>query len=409
MTPVSTKHVAYIVKRYPRFSETFIVNEILAHEAAGSRISIFALRPPVDSHFQSEISRVRAPVEYLPGARSVRSKVFWRTLHRVLEQFPGSGGLLEECGGADVKILYQAMELALAIRREGIDHLHAHFATSATSVARLAARIAGVDYTFTAHAKDIFHDSVEEEDLRTKLSDAATVVTVSDFNVADLRRRFGGAADRVQRIYNGLDLQEFPFHSGGRRTRRIVAVGRLVEKKGFPVLIDACALLRDQGEDFQCQIIGGGDQEDRLRRRIQEKRLQEQVELTGLLPRKKVIGALRNAAVVAAPCVEGSDGNRDGLPTVLLEAMALGAPCVSTGVTGIPELVEDGSTGLLVPQGDAHALAGALLRILNHPELGRSVAVRARRRIEADFDIHKNAAHLRRLFRSDAQVATHAA
>jgi colanic acid/amylovoran biosynthesis glycosyltransferase len=409
MTPVSTPHVAYVVKRYPRFSETFIVNEILAHEAAGARISIFSLRPPVDSHFQSEISRVRAPVEYLPGARSVRSKVFWRTLQSVVARFPETDRILDECRAEDVTTVYQALELALAIQREGIDHLHAHFATSATSVARLAARFAGVGYTFTAHAKDIFHESVGEEDLRAKLASAAAVVTVSDFNVSDLRRRFGDAADRVRRIYNGLDLQEFPFHPGGRRTRQILAVGRLVEKKGFSVLIDACALLRDRGEDFQCRIIGGGEQEERLRRRVAERGLQEQVELPGLLPRTDVIREMRNAAVVAAPCVEGLDGNRDGLPTVLLEAMALGAPCVSTAVTGIPELVEDGIAGLLIPQRDAGALANALLRILKHPELGRSLAVRARRRIEADFDIQRNAAHLRRLFHSETQVATHAA
>ena len=409
MTPVSAKHVAYVVKRYPRFSETFIVNEILAHEAAGARVSIFALRPPVDAHFQSEISRVRAPVEYLPGACSVRSVAFWQTLRRVMERFPGAGRALEECGEEDVKILYQGMELALAIDRAGIDHLHAHFATSATSVARLAARFAGVDYTFTAHAKDIFHESVKEEDLRAKLSDAAAVVTVSDFNVADLRRRFGEAAAGVRRIYNGLDLQEFPFHPQGRQNRRIVAVGRLVEKKGFFDLIDACALLRDRGEDFRCRIIGGGDQEESLRRRIEAKGLQDQVELPGLLPRKEVIRELRTASVVAAPCVEGRDGNRDGLPTVLLEAMALGAPCISTRVTGIPELVEDETTGLLLPPGEPRALADALLRILESPELGRTLALTARRRIEADFDIHRNAAHLRRLFRPDAGMATHAA
>lgn len=409
MSNPKTPHVGYVVKRYPRFSETFVVNEILAHEQAGINISIFALRAPVDSHFQAEIGRVRAPVTYLPGARSVRSRVFWRTLKVVMRELPGATEVIEGAGETDPCVVYQAMELALQVRDRGIHHLHAHFATSATSVARLAARLAGIRYTFTAHAKDIFHEEVDDRDLRIKLSQASSVVTVSDFNVADLRRRFGRAAEGVSRIYNGLDLSDFPFAAGPRPSGRILAVGRLVEKKGFPFLVKACAELRARGTPFQCRIVGAGDGRAELEALIRDLEVEDLVELVGPLPRQKVLDELKRSTLLAAPCIEASTGDRDGLPTVLLEAMALGVPCVSTPVTGIPELVDDGVTGLLVPPRDPEALAHASERLLADQELAGRLARHARRRIEESFDVRRNAALLRTHFELKQEVQTHAA
>jgi colanic acid/amylovoran biosynthesis glycosyltransferase len=405
-------HVGYVVKRYPRFSETFIVNEILAHEAAGTRVSIFSLRPPVDPRFQGDLARVRAPVTYLSGARSVRARDFWRNQQRLFRACPGSMEQLQAFSGEEVTVVGQAMELALRVRALGIDHLHAHFATSPASVTRVAAHLAGIGYTFTAHAKDIFHESVDPDDLETKLRGARGVVTVSDFNVADLARRFPAARERVRRIYNGLDLATFPFNQGPRHSRQVVAVGRLVEKKGFEVLVDACARLEARGTRFSCTIIGGGELEGALKARIEAGGLEDRVHLAGPLPRSEVMKFLARGQVLAAPCVEGSDGNRDGLPTVLLEGMALGIPCVSTPVTGIPELVRDGDTGLLAETGDAESLAAALERLLEHPDEGAALARRARRTIEADYDIHRNTAELRELFQEASEEAagvTHAA
>jgi colanic acid/amylovoran biosynthesis glycosyltransferase len=410
MTPPSSSlHVGYVVKRYPRFSETFIVNEILAHEAAGTRVSIFSLRPPVDPRFQGDLAHVRAPVTYLAGARSVRARDLWRNQQRAFRDLPGSMARLKAFAGEEVTVVGQALELALRVRAEGIDHLHAHFATSPASVTRVAARLAGIGYTFTAHAKDIFHESVDPDDLERKLRGARGVVTVSDFNVADLARRFPAARGRLRRIYNGLDLATFPFHEGPRQSREIVAVGRLVEKKGFEVLVDACAQLEAQGTRFTCTIIGGGELEVELGRRIRARGLDDRVHLAGPLPRNEVMKALARGQVLAAPCVEGSDGNRDGLPTVLLEGMALGIPCVSTPVTGIPELVRHGDTGLLAETGSAMSLADALTRLLEHPEEGAEMGRRARRKIESDFDIHRNTATLRELFREASEEAIHAA
>ena len=405
-------HVGYVVKRYPRFSETFIVNEILAHEAAGTQVSIFSLRPPMDPRFQGDLARVRAPVTYLSGAQSLRARDFWRNQQHLFRALPGSMERLQAFAGEEVTEVGQAMELALRVQALGIHHLHAHFATSPASVTRMAARLAEIGYTFTAHAKDIFHESVDPDDLETKLRDATGVVTVSDFNVADLVRRFPSARGRIRRIYNGLDLATFPFHQGPRNSRQVVAVGRLVEKKGFEVLVDACAQLEARGTRFSCTIIGGGELEGSLRARIKACGLEDRVHLAGPLPRDEVMKALARGQVLAAPCVEGSDGNRDGLPTVLLEGMAVGIPCVSTPVTGIPELVRDADTGLLTETGDAKSLAAALERLLEHPDEGAELARRARQTIESDFDIHRNTAALREVFHEASKEAggvTHAA
>jgi glycosyltransferase involved in cell wall biosynthesis len=295
--------------------------------------------------------------------------------------------------------------LARETRRRDIDHLHAHFATASTTVARLAARFARIPYTMTAHAKDIFHESVRPEDLRRKLQDAAATVTISDYNLDYLHDNYGPAAEGVRRIYNGLELERFPYKEPRGRVPEIVAVGRLVEKKGFADLIEACSLLRDRGVEVRCQIVGIGEQEPELRAAIEHLGLGNRVELPGPRPQGDLIKAVRRAAVFAAPCLVGGDGNRDGLPTVLLEAMALGTPCVSTDVTGIPEVLRNGETGLMVPQRDPAALADAMERLLADPELRVRLAGRARRLVEAEFDVRRNAALLRETFEAAHAVA----
>lgn len=408
--------IAYIVKRYPRYSETFIVNEILAHEAAGTEIHIFALRPPSDTHFQDKIARVRAPVTYLRKPAQGRSNpsittltpdsasYFWSELKEAAKVCPDLWGKLEYAEAEGSNVVYQAAWLAQEIRQRGIAHLHAHFGSVATSVAWLAAHFAEVPYSFTTHAKDIFHESVDPDDLRRKLRDAASVVTVSDYNVAYLLQQFGVDAGRVRRIYNGIDLAELHYQSPAERSPTILSVCRLVEKKGLTHLIDACALLRQWGVEFSCQIVGTGPLERELRSQIQALHLDDWVDILGPRPQQEVFSLMQQAAVFAAPYVIGSDGNRDGLPTALLEAMALGTPCVATDVTGIPEIIRNGDTGLLVNQGDSAGLAVALRRLLTEPSLRESVAARARSLIETEFDIARNAAELRSHFQPIPQL-----
>ena len=390
--------VGYVLKMYPRFSETFIVNEILAHEAAGLDLEIFSLRPPADGRLQHSSRRARHPGTTRPASR-LTSHCFGAALSEAATELPGLWPAAEEAANTeDVDDVYQAVLLAQAVHAHSITHLHAHFGSVATSVARLASRFAGVSYTFTAHAKDIFHESVRPDDLHRKLRDAAAVITVSDYNLRYLRKTCGLAAARVKRVYNGLHLQQFTYASPTDRPARIVAVGRLVEKKGFADLVDACALLARQGRDFRCEIIGGGALEADLRDHIERLGLWGRVRLLGPRPQREVIRHVQNAAVFAAPCVVGADGNRDGLPTVLLEAMALGTPCVSTDVTGIPEVLRHCETGLMVRQHDPAGLASALERLLDDGALRVRLAEQARHLIEAEFDIRRNAARIRAIF-----------
>jgi colanic acid/amylovoran biosynthesis glycosyltransferase len=281
--------------------------------------------------------------------------------------------------------------------------VHAHFATTAASVARLSSLFTRIPYTFTAHAKDIFHECVDPSDLMQKIDAAAGVVTVSDFNVHFLNDQFSDCAHKVQRIYNGLDLGQFPFAKPDQRSAKVLAVGRLVEKKGFDSLIDACFLLRQSGTVFCCEIIGAGELEPLLRRHIADLHLERVIRLAGPRPQTAVKEAIRQAAILAVPSVTASTGDRDGLPMVLLEAMALGTTCVATSVTGIPEAVRHEETGLLVPERQPEALAAALKRLLTDVDLRVEMACAARNLIEDEFDIRRNAGLLRDFF-SDGRL-----
>lgn len=386
--------VGYVLKRYPRYSETFVVQEILAHERAGLSLDIFALRPVAETHFQDAVARVQAPVIRIP--EKIRTPpAFWTLISAARRELPGFWRALGAIDGVDPDDLVQAITLALHVRERRIGHLHAHFGTVATTVARLASSFAGIGYSFTAHAKDIYFRYPEPIHLDVKLRDADSVVTISDFNRRHLAEEFGAAATL---IYNGLDIRALPFSGVEPEAREILAVGRLIEKKGFHVLVEACRLLRERGVGFTLRIVGSGPEEGPLRAQIARSGLSDVARLTGPTPQAEVLAAMRKAALLAAPCVVSEDGNRDGLPTVLLEAMAVGLPCVTTDVTGIPELVADGETGLIASEGDPDTLADRMEALLADAPLRQRLSHAGRARIERDFDIDANTAQLRALF-----------
>ncbi len=397
------EHIGYVVKVYPRFSETFIVTEVLAREAHGEQLSIFALRPTSDTRFHPEIARVRAPVRFVP--RAAKAADLWREVAAAEAEIPGFAqrfaALLPVLAGRAADDVGQAVSLAISVHRLGITRLHAHFASLSGQTASLAARLAGIGYSLTAHAKDIFHDSVDPGVLADTLTAADRVITISRFNERYLSTRLPGL-DRLHLVRNGLELNRFRFRTPpppGARLE-VVAVGRLVEKKGFDRLVRAAAELTSSGCHVRVRIAGAGEQEDDLRALIAERHLHDVVELLGPLSQLEVADLLASADVFAAPCVVGADGNADGLPTVLLEAMASGVVCVGTDVTGIGEVLgtHDGrSTGVLIPSDDHDALVAALRRVAAPDYPRRDVATAARALIEEQFDSSRQAELLRRL------------
>lgn len=395
--------VGYVLKMYPRFSETFVVSEILAREAQGEKIVIFSLRPTTDARFHPELARVQAPVVHI-GRPSSATRL-WQCLATAAHDggalAPGLSAHLSELLTLGHDDAAQAVEVARAARVHGVTHLHAHFASVATTVARMASKIAGLPYSFTAHAKDIFHEDVDPEDLRAKFADAHHAITISGYNLQDLRRRFPDATGTLHLVRNGLDLARFPYAPRAPRPAdrpaRLLAVGRLVEKKGFHHLVEAVARLRAAGQDVTAEIAGDGPLASALRRQVEELGLTEHVHLLGPITQAEVAELLGTRDVFVAPFVVGSDGNADGLPTVLLEAMARGLPCVAADVTAVGEVVKTGRTGWLVPTGDTAALTDAVAEAIAPDADHSALIAAARAQVEQLFDSAGQAARLRRL------------
>jgi glycosyltransferase involved in cell wall biosynthesis len=398
---------AYVLKMYPRFSETFIVSEILAREAAGDRIEIFSLRPCNDARFHPELARVQAPVSYID--RPLKTFNLWESF-RMADAAGLSGAVarnLAELTAARVDDAVQAINLALALQNRNIRHMHVHFASTPATVARLAAAITGIPYSFTAHAVDIFHESVRNDDLRVKLEQAHHAITISRFNLLYLRRLFPVSTSRLHLVHNGLDLARFPYRDPrpiGAKVR-VAAVGRLVEKKGFQHLLPAAAELVRQGLSLELCIAGTGLLAEELEAGIARLRLSDHVRLIGPQTQDQIHELLASADIFIAPCIVGADGNADGLPTVLLEAMATGVPCISTAVTGIPEVVRNGSTGILTRPGDPHALARAIHKMSSPGTDRAAMARKARALIEEEFDVRRQVQVLRSLSLTERKVA----
>lgn len=379
--------IGYVLKMYPRFSETFIVSEILAREARGEKVVIFSMRPCSDTRFHPELARVQAPVIQVPRPSSASG--LWQMLT------PEAGPHLAELLRHRPDDAAQAVRVAALAREHGVTHLHAHFATMAATVARLAGLVAGLPYSFTAHAKDIFHESVVEEDLQEKFADAHHAVTISRYNLEHLSARFPESAERMRLVYNGLELARFPFVPQRDRDLRLLSVGRLVEKKGFPLLIEAVRRLRERGLEVTAEIAGDGPLREELQEQIDRAGLNDAVTLLGPLTQSEVRDLLGTRRLFVAPFVIGEDGNADGLPTVLLEAMARGIPCVAADVTAVGEVIITGQTGWLVPTGDVDKLTDAIEEALGADTT--ELAHNARALVEETFDSRHQAKTLAQL------------
>jgi glycosyltransferase involved in cell wall biosynthesis len=395
--------IGYVVSTWPRLSQTFVLNEILSLEKRGLSVRIFSTKDPGGEPVHAKLARVRAPVAYLSFRRRGRAIVGSNV--RLARSRPGAyvRTLLRALGYGRPDVLrrfLQAGYLADLLGRHPVTHLHAHFATAPALVAMFARDLAGVPYSFTAHARDIYVDTPPAL-LRAEMEAAEAVITVSEYNRRYLLSRSPHMNGRVRCIECGLDLSEFPFRwprASDPGPPVILAVARLVEKKGLGDLILAADMLRSQGHRFRVQIIGDGPLRQALEDRVAEHGLRDDVTLLGAQPHEIVRAAYERAAVFVLPCVVAGDGDRDGLPNVLLEAMASGLPVVSTSVVGIPDLIASERDGLVVPPQDAGALASALARLLVDPPLRDRLARAARDKIEARFSIDHSAEQLLEVF-----------
>jgi glycosyltransferase involved in cell wall biosynthesis len=416
--------IGYLLKGYPRTSETFITNEIYLLEQAGLKISIFSLKTLEGQQRHGVVSKIQAPVTYLPETTPQEESGLLGWLWLNVPSFAAShwklfrlrpaaylGTLAEALGmclkyriRSFIKEFLQAGFIALKVLESGrIRHLHAHFCHTSTTVAMLASRLAGVAFSFTAHAKDIYREDMNPGDLlQVKLSRTRFAVTCTGANQVYLDR-LRPPQIPLHKIYHGLDLSVFiPSNNTGENTRPLIlSVGRMVEKKGFTYLVEACRLLRDARYDFVCRIVGGADQyTETIKRSIEQLNLREFVSLHSAVTQEELRRIYEQATVFALPCQVIENGDRDGIPNVLVEAMAMELPVVSTDISGIPELVEHRVNGLLVPQKDAQALASAIKELLDDAELRKRLSRSARETVRRDFDAKQNILALKSLFDS---------
>jgi colanic acid/amylovoran biosynthesis glycosyltransferase len=384
---------AYLFERFPSFGQTFCYREVAELYRQGVAVPIFSIRNPKDEPVQDWDARIVQRVHYLPEEMELLDDV--RRASKKGKLAPEIVAALDGWGRrTDFLRLYQAVYVGLRLQEAGISHVHAHFAGMAARTAFWIGKFFPITFSFTAHANDIFAPRKFEIGLDKLVGAARVVVTETDYAEKFLRERFPECADRIHRVYNGLNLAEFRRATFSSDPPSIVAIGRVIVKKGFANLIRASALLVERGKSFRCEIVGEGPLENQLRAQIEQLRLQEFVQLPGPKPQHELRARLANASVFVLPSVPEPEGGMDNLPTVIMEAMATGLPVVSTRVGGIPEMVIDNQTGFLVQPEDAVALAGAIEKVTNDRSLGQTLGRAGYERAQKLFSIEKNVREL---------------
>ena len=361
------RRLAYLFERFPAFTKTFCAREVAELYRQNLRVPVFSIRRPNDDR-PLNIPLDSVDIRYLPDSNNLRFKVLTRL---AAKRFSHIWNPKQD--PRDKHRFYEAVHLGPLLEKEGITALHAHFAGMATRTAWWIKRLFGVPYSFTGHANDIF---VEKPDQRLPLGqliqDAEFVATETDFSTQYLQTRFPESAGKIHRVYNGLNLDPFRLADPGAGSLEMIAIGRLIPKKGFSALIQACNMLASKGLRVHCRIVGAGPEHVPLRQLIDQLALGKFVELTGPKAQPEIVEMLAKSNLFVFPAVEDGTGDRDNLPTVIIEAMASGLPVVATGLGGIGEIVTHRSNGLIVPEGDINALADAIAFLTEHADLRKS-------------------------------------
>lgn len=394
--PATAGRVAFVLKGYPRLSETFIAQEILALEERGLDILIVSLRRPTDRATHPVHEAIRAALLYLPEYLYQEPWRVWRGWRQARRQagyrrarLAWLADLRRDPGPNRVRRFGQALVLAAELPAD-VGHLHAHFLHTPASVARYAALVAGLDWSVSAHAKDIW--TTPEWEKRAKLAEARWAVTCTESGRVHLAN-LAPWPERVALVYHGLDLDRFappprrPRAGDGSDPQRpvvILSVGRAVAKKGYDDLLAALALL-PAALAWRFVHIGGGALGAGLRQRAESLGLAHRIEWRGAQAQPEVLAAYRRADLFVLAAKVAKDGDRDGLPNVLMEAQSQRLACVASEVSGIPELIENGMTGVLTPPGDPSALAAALASLIGDPARRAALGAAGERRVRSAF------------------------
>lgn len=409
----STLRIAYIMSRFPKLTETFVLNEIVAMEQEAEAVEIYPLMREKAEVVHKEALRLMAQAHYtpfvsLPILRATlhamwrRPKVFWRTLRDVVRETWGNARFLL----AELALFPKAVYLASLFEAQGIDHIHAHFATHPAAAAFIIHRFTGIPYSFTGHGSDLHRF---QEMLCLKVREATFVVAISEYNRQFIIEHCGSeTASNIQVVHCGVDLQEFDDAQQKRTnaaTNRpvILCIGTLHEVKGQRYLLEAVALLKEKGLNVDCHFVGGGPDRESLAAMAERLGIANHVTFFGQRSREQVIAHLQGADVLVAPSVPSSDGRREGIPVVLIEAMASGVPVVASRLSGIPELVHHEETGLLAQPGASEELAAAMRRLCEDGALAQRLSRKARALVDAEFNLQRNTATLAQLFAEASQ------
>lgn len=384
--------VGYMFERFPRFTQTFCAREVAELYRQAMPVQVFSLYRPKEAIPEIDgLDRVR--VHYLPSTKNPVVIAKAHLFSPRLEKIWSADG-----DRRDKRRFREAVHLGPILQNGGITHLHVHFASIAAHTAWWLKRLFGITYSFTGHANDIFCPKTEHRiSLDDLVREASFVVVETDYAANRLKQEFPYALDKILRVYNGLDPSIFKAAVSEAKPLRIVSVGRLIEKKGWRYLIEACALLRDNGLRFDCRIVGDGPDEEALQHLIQQLHLKELVHLIGPRSQLEIIDILAESSLFVFPAIRDRKGDSDNLPTVLIEALASSLPVVATEVAGIPEIVEEGRNGLLVREKDSKQLAFAIEQLCRDASRLRAFGIESRRIAEKTFALKITVAQLKML------------
>lgn len=394
----SPRRVLYVVSLFPCWSETFIVREIHGLIQDGVDVRILSLKRASEALVQADAESLLDRVQYPGPAAKGAWQVFVECAKNPLGILGTASIIIAGTWrrpivlGKSLMAMVRGLEQLAWLREFDPEFIHAHWATYPSTAAWALGRVTRRPFGFTSHAHDIF---IDQQLLPRKLADSALAVTISRYNVEWFNRNVSRSApDKLEVVHCGVDLERIEWRPDGRADDLILAVGRMDPIKGFDTLVRALAQLQEDGTRFRCRIIGDGPLRESLEAMIRSRGLEHCVEIAGAQPQSVVRSSLEEATLFVLPCQVAPNGGRDGIPVALMEAMAAGCAVVSCPVSGIPELINDGEHGLLVPERDATALAKGLKRLLEDPALRRRLGDAGRGRVEREFDARKEAKRL---------------